>query len=213
MDNCIDVHDAVVMAGDFPLLSGVTLSVPCGALVVLSGPNGAGKTSLLRLIAGLEQLTQGSGQVAGIDLVTGDRRQLRRRVGWLGHEGSFYGDLTVRENLLFAAQALGRPRVDVDAAISMVDLDHRRDVVTKLLSAGQRRRLGLAWLIVRRPEIWLLDEPYAALDASGKTFFDGLIEGALAGGATVIVSAHDPLTRGATTPLEVSLAGGRVVSS
>ncbi len=87
------------MSRGFPLLSGVDLEIERGSLVVVTGANGAGKTSLLRLLAGLDALTSGAGHVAGVDLVDGDRRLLRRRVGWLGHEGSFYADLSVRENL------------------------------------------------------------------------------------------------------------------
>jgi heme exporter protein A len=75
------------------------------------------------------------------------------------------------------------------------------------LSAGQRRRLGLAWLLLRRPETWLLDEPYASLDDEGRTFFDALIGDVVAGGATVVVSAHDPL-RSSLHPRTLVMAGG-----
>jgi ABC-type multidrug transport system ATPase subunit len=77
------------MASGFPLLSGVDLELHSSSLTVLVGANGAGKTSLLRLLAGLIGLNAGEGSVLGLDLATVDRRQLRRRVGWLGHEGSF----------------------------------------------------------------------------------------------------------------------------
>ena len=203
---------AVVLSRGFPLLSGVDLEVERGSLVVVTGPNGAGKTSLLRLLGGLDSLSAGQGVVAGIDLASPDRRQLRRRVGWLGHEGSFYADLSVRENLVFAARALDRPLEDVSSAISRVGLEHRGDTITKQLSAGQRRRLGLAWLLVRRPELWLLDEPYASLDDAGRGFFDQLLSDVLAGGATVVVSAHDPLRSTGLAPRTLAMAGGRVVS-
>src|ERR1700685_758690 len=107
------LRDAVVLADGFPLLSGVTLDLEAGSLTVVTGANGAGKTSLLRLLGGLATLTSGTGVVSGVDLRTGELRQLRRRVGWLGHEGSFYDDLTVKENLTFAAKALGRPVDDI----------------------------------------------------------------------------------------------------
>ena len=201
---------AVVMSRGFPLLSGVDLEIERGSLNVVTGANGAGKTSLLRLLGGLDSLTSGAGQVAGVDLVEGDLRLLRRRVGWLGHEGSFYADLSVRENLVFAARALERPVADVDSAIERVGLGHRVDTITKQLSAGQRRRLGLAWLLVRRPEIWLLDEPYASLDDAGREFFDHLIGDVLRGGATVVVSAHDPLRSSALDPRTLRMVGGRV---
>jgi heme ABC exporter ATP-binding subunit CcmA len=206
------LRGAVSMASGFPLLSGVDLQLHSSSLTVLVGANGAGKTSLLRLLAGLIGLSAGEGSVLGLDLATIDRRQLRRRVGWLGHEGSFYDDLTVAENLTFAAKALERPIDELATALERVGLSARRDIVAKQLSAGQRRRLGLAWLLLRRPELWLLDEPYASLDDEGRTFFDALLSDVVQRGATVIVSAHDPLRSARLQPRTLLMAGGRIVS-
>jgi heme ABC exporter ATP-binding subunit CcmA len=207
----VELRDAVVMIGGFPLLSGVTLDLSPRSLTVVTGANGAGKTSLLRLLGGLVALTAGYGVVSGVDLKTGDLRELRRRVGWLGHEGSFYDDLTVKENLTFCARALERPVGEIAPVLDRVGLSRRSLTPAKQLSAGQRRRLGLAWLLLRRPETWLLDEPYASLDDEGRTFFDELIGDVVAGGATVVVSAHDPLRSSSLAPRTLTLAGGLVV--
>jgi heme ABC exporter ATP-binding subunit CcmA len=204
--------DAVSLVNGFPLLSGVDVELHSSSLTVLVGANGAGKTSLLRLLAGLIGLSTGEGSVLGMDLATVDRRQLRRRVGWLGHEGSFYDDLTVAENLIFAARALGRPVDELSTVLDRVDLAGRRDTVAKQLSAGQRRRLGLAWLLLRRPELWLLDEPYASLDDEGRSFFDALLGDVVERGATVVVSAHDPLRSAQLRPRTLLMAGGRIVN-
>lgn len=206
----VDLRDGVVLSGGFPLLSGVTMSIDVATVTVVTGGNGAGKTSLLRLLAGLDRLSDGEGTVVGIDIRRGERRQLRRRVGWLGHEGSFYGDLSVRENLTFAAKALGRPVTDIDATLERVELLHRRDTPARQLSAGQRRRLGLAWLLLRRPELWLLDEPYASLDDAGRRFFDDVVVDVVRGGATVIVSAHDTLQTAAPIAQTLRMVGGRI---
>ncbi|MFI5035989.1 MAG: heme ABC exporter ATP-binding protein CcmA [Acidimicrobiales bacterium] len=209
----ITLRDAVALVNDFPLLSGVTLDVPSATLTVVTGANGAGKTSLLMLLAGLVRLSRGAGEVAGVDLATGDLRELRRRVGWLGHEGSFYDDLTARENLTFAARALERPLDLIDPALERVGLARRAASPARRLSAGQRRRLGLAWLLVRRPVLWLLDEPYASLDDEGRDFFDALIGDVVDAGATVVVSAHVPLRGAHLRPRVVALAGGRVAEA
>jgi heme ABC exporter ATP-binding subunit CcmA len=208
----VSLRGAVVLENRFPLLAGVDLDLPTGSLSVLTGTNGAGKTSLLRLLGGLVRLSEGEGTVVGVDLRRDNPRHLRRRVGWLGHEGSFYGDLTVRENLVFCATALERPLEDIDDALARVGLGTRSTTPAKSLSAGQRRRLGLAWLLVRRPELWLLDEPYASLDDEGRAFFDALLVDVLAGGATVVVSAHDPLQSNLLQPTMYRVSGGQVQS-
>jgi heme ABC exporter ATP-binding subunit CcmA len=212
-ESSVRLRDAVAMASGFPLLSGVDLELQPSSLTVLVGANGAGKTSLLRLLAGLVGLSAGEGSVLGLDLATVDRRLLRRRVGWLGHEGSFYDDLTVSENLTFCARALGRPIDELATVLERVELGARRDTVAKQLSAGQRRRLGLAWLLLRRPELWLLDEPYASLDDEGRTFFDALLRDVVERGATVVVSAHDPLRSAQLHPRTLLMAGGRIVGA
>ena len=206
-----ELEEAVVLTGGFPVLAGVTLVLEPATLTVVVGANGAGKTSLLRLLGGLDPLARGRGVVAGVDLANGDRRILRRRVGWLGHEGSFYDDLSVEENLRFAARALRRPLEDVAPALARVGLADRAATATRRLSAGQRRRLALAWLLVRRPELWLLDEPYASLDDAGRALLDELLVDVVAAGATVVASAHDPL-RSTQSRRTLTLAGGRVVN-
>lgn len=206
----VSLEGAVVTSGSYPLLAGLDLEIEPHTLTVATGANGAGKTSLLRLLGGLVPLSAGVGRVCGVDLVSGDRRDLRRRVGWLGHQGSFYDDLTVRENLGFAARALARPRSAIEPALERVGLSSRSATTTRLLSAGQRRRLGLAWLLVRRAELWLLDEPYASLDGDGRDFLDGLLGEVTAAGATVVISAHDRLRSPTLVARTVVLVGGRV---
>ena len=201
------LHDAVVTAQSFPLLTGVTATFEAGQLYSITGPNGAGKTSLLRLLAGLVPLARGSGTVLGRDLLSPQRREIRRHVGWLGHEGPFYDELTVRENLAFAARVSNIDSHGIDSVIATVGLGSRADLRAKHLSAGQRRRIGMAWLLLRRAELWLLDEPYASLDGSARSLFDDIVAQATVAGSCVVVTSHDAL--GAKVPVNsLALRGG-----
>ena len=160
-------RSAVCLLGRFPALAGVDLDAASGEIVLLSGANGAGKTTLLRLLAGLVPLYSGEATVLGHDLAH-DRRGARRDLALVGHETFCYDDLTVRENLRFAAQAAGRDRAEADVALERLGLARLADVVHGRLSAGQRRRLAVAVALSRDPRLLLLDEPHAGLDAEGR---------------------------------------------
>lgn len=206
----IRLHAAVALIGRFPALAGVDLEVGEGEVVLLQGPNGAGKSTLLRLCAGLLRLEAGQGTVLGHDLDT-DRTVVRRSVGLLGHDTALYDDLTVRENLDFWAKA---SRVDPSAvAPAMGRLgvpDRLHDVAVGLLSAGQRRRVALAAIVVRRPRLWLLDEPHAGLDPSGRDLVDRLVAEAAAAGATVLLSSHEVDRTLDLATRRITVAGGTI---
>jgi heme ABC exporter ATP-binding subunit CcmA len=172
-------------------LAGVDLSVQRGEIVLLQGPNGAGKTSLLRVCAGLMPIERGTGHVLGIDLAT-NREAIRSRVGLLGHSNGLYLDLTVMQNLQFWASTVTATKTEVSTAMATMRIDGRlAEVKASQLSAGQRRRCALANLIVRRAEIWLLDEPHAGLDAAGRDELDTLLRSAVTSGATVVLASHE----------------------
>ncbi len=189
----VDLRDAVVLLGGFPALAGASLTLQASEIVGLRGPNGAGKTTLLRLCAGLVPLVRGSGRVLGHDLARRDgRRAARRQVGLLGHESALYDDLTVAENIRFWGGANRASDADIEAALGHLDLSGRLiDVPVSGLSVGQRRRAALAVLVARRPRLWLLDEPHAGLDRSGRDLLDQLLLDGAAAGATVLIATHD----------------------
>ncbi len=212
MHPAVHLTDVVALTGRFPALAGVTLRVDPGEVVLLQGPNGAGKTTLLRLCAGLLRIEDGDAIVLGHDLRR-DHRAVRAHVGLLGHSTGLYDDLTVAENVAFWARAVGADPAEVQGALVHLGLDGRlRDVPVLRLSAGQRRRCALATLLVRRPELWLLDEPHAALDRDGRALVDALIRQASSAGATVILASHELDRVGALDPRLVTIAGGRVVA-
>jgi heme ABC exporter ATP-binding subunit CcmA len=212
MEPVVHLQRAVALLGRFPALAGATLRVDAGEIVLLQGPNGAGKTTLLRVLAGLVGVTQGEARVLGIDLVT-DRRAVRRHVGLLGHANGLYDDLTVRENVAFWAKAAGASTDEVDSALGALGLDGRLATVRAgRLSAGQRRRTALAALVARRPELWLLDEPHAGLDAAGRDRLDELLRRATAAGATVVVASHEIERAAGLAHRTVTVVGGQVVA-
>lgn len=200
----------MTLLGRFPALAGVDLDVSPGEIVLLTGPNGAGKTTLLRLCAGLCSLTSGQGWVLGHDL-SAERRMVRRRVALLGHRTGLYDDLTVAENVAFWARAAGAGRTDVDEAMERLSLTGRlAGTRVSRLSAGQRRRASIASLVVRRPELWLLDEPHAGLDQQSRDTVDRLVRSAAAAGATVVLASHELERIAVLEPRVVSLVGGIV---
>ena len=201
---------AVALAGRFPALAGVDLSLCAGEVVVVVGAHGAGKTSLLRACAGLLPVTTGEATILGVDLTT-DHTAVRRYVGLLGHAAPLYDELSAAENVRFAVRALGLPTAAADSALERLGLVGRlRTTPAGRLSAGQRRRVALAALVARRPALWLLDEPHAGLDAPARSLLGELITEAVADGAAVLLSSHEP---GLSVPLSdrvVTMGGGRI---
>jgi heme ABC exporter ATP-binding subunit CcmA len=208
MEPVVSFRDAVCLLGRFPALAGVDLDVAVGEIVLLQGPNGAGKTTVLRACAGLVPVVSGEASVLGVDLVS-ERKAVRPLVGLLGHAGGLYDELSVAENVRFWVRA-GRLRdADAEMAMARLGLSGRlADVPVARLSAGQRRRTSLAVLVARRPRLWLLDEPHAALDQEGRDLVDALVVDAVAAGATVLFASHELDRAAAIAHRTVTIAGG-----
>jgi heme ABC exporter ATP-binding subunit CcmA len=210
MDPVIELNDVVAVLGQFPALAGANLQVTRGEIVLLQGPNGAGKTSILRVCAGLLPIERGSGRVLGIDLVA-QRDEVRSRVGLLGHSNGLYLDLTVEQNIRFWASMVNATEDEIVRAMSLMRIDGRlSSVKAARLSAGQRRRCALASLIVRRAEIWLLDEPHAGLDAQGRDELDSVLRHAVSAGATIVLASHEMERASALATRVVTVDGGGV---
>lgn len=206
----VHLHRAVALIGRFPALAGVDLDVEHGEILLLRGPNGAGKTTLLRVCAGLAPVTSGDAVVLGCDL-RARRAAVRRRVGMLGHATHLYEDLTVTENLDFWSRASGATRADGRAALDRLGVATRlHDLPVHALSAGQRRRVSFAAMVCRRPELWLLDEPHAGLDAVGRDVIDALMREAAGVGATVMFASHELDRANDVATRIVTVSGGTV---
>ena len=212
MDPVIRFRSAVALVGRFPVLAGVDVDVARGEIVLMQGANGAGKTSILRACAGLLRVAGGEATVLGQDLVA-NPRAVRRRVALLGHATSLYDDLTAADNVRFAVRAAGGSAGAAGPAMDKLGLTGRLpSTPVGALSAGQRRRVALSIVVARDPELWLLDEPHAGLDADHRDLLDGLVLDAVARGATVLMASHEADRARALASRTVTVAGGVTVA-
>ena len=172
------------------VLTDVSLTVAAGRVIVLHGPNGAGKTTLLKVLSTRLRPSRGSGAVFGFDLVR-EGHEVRRRTALLGVYGGAYPALTAVENLRFAANLYGERRQDISGLLDEVGLSGAGAKLVRTFSSGMKKRLAIARLLLAPADLWLLDEPYAALDESGKLLVDRLLDQARGEGKTVILASHE----------------------
>lgn len=172
------------------VLKDVNLQVAAGRTLVLRGGNGAGKTTLLRVLSTRLRPSRGHGHVFGFDLVK-EAHRVRERVAYLSVFGGAYGALTAKENLALSARLYGQSVGKVDGLLEQVGLADARDRLVRTFSSGMKKRLGIARVLLSNADLWLLDEPYAALDEEGQNLIDTLLVAAKADGKTVLMASHD----------------------
>ena len=194
----IAVSDLALTRGGRDLFSGLSFEVFGGQLVQLGGANGAGKTSLLRILAGLSRY--------GFD---GEVRRCESQL-YLGHQAAVKGLLTPRENLSWHVDGQGvHTTGQVDEALEKVGLYGYEDVPSHNLSAGQHRRVNLARLYLSDCSLWLLDEPFTAIDKNGVANLEALMVKHVAGGGAVVLTSHQELALEHPVA-QLSLSGGMV---
>ncbi len=170
------VQDLAVSRGGMRAVEGVSFALEPGQALILRGPNGIGKTTLLRTVAGLQPAVEGRIDMAG------------DCVAYAAHADGLKGALTVTENLRFWSSVFdGGP---VAPALMAMDLEHLADRPAAALSAGQKRRLGLARLLVSGRPLWVLDEPTVSLDAPSVARFGVTVRAHLAGGGAALMATH-----------------------
>ncbi len=186
----LTVRDLVCHRGGVPVLAGVSFAMTEGQALILRGPNGVGKTTLLRTLAGLQRAEGGQ-----IDMP-------EDAVAYAGHADGLKAALSVRDNLMFWARAYGTS--DLTPALSAFDLEPLLDRQAQDLSAGQKRRLGLARMLVTGRPIWIFDEPTVSLDATNTRLFAAMVKRHLAGGGLALMATHIDLGLDAAQTLDLS---------
>jgi heme exporter protein A len=185
--------------GERRLFAGLDLAVGPGEWLHVQGENGAGKTSLLRILAGLSPAEEGEIRWQG-EPIKALAEEYRRHLLFLGHHGAVKEELTPLENLTLAAQLDGTVLDAREAlkALARFGLRGREDLAVRFLSAGQKRRVLLARLAVRKATLWILDEPFTALDVKAVEMLSGLIAEHVADGGMAILTSHQsmPLPNG-----------------
>ena len=190
-DFVIDVHGLRKSFGTLKVVDGLSLQVAKGEICGFLGANGSGKTTTIRMLCGLLSADSGYGTCLGLDIVR-QAPLIRRQVGYMTQKFSFYEDLTVFENLDLVATLyeMPNPREVVRDIMDRMALADRRDQLAGQLSGGWKQRLALAACVLHEPQLLLLDEPTAGVDAKARREFWDLIHDMAGGGLTVLVSTH-----------------------
>jgi heme exporter protein A len=191
----LSVAQLACVRGDRPLFSGLDFSLTSGACLHIAGENGAGKTSLLRMLCGLTPPEAGEICWHG-QRISELAESYRATLLYLGHHNALKDDLTALENLRISASLSGMP-LDEDTALDLLwrsGLADREDLPVRVLSQGQKRRVALARLLMSQAALWILDEPFVALDVAAVDWLAGVIGAHVAAGGMAVMTSHQEVT-------------------
>ncbi len=176
--------------GDLVAVNQMDLKVEKGSIYGFLGPNGCGKSTLIRMLTGLLEPSEGEAMVLGEPLV-GNEEQLKKRIGYMTQKFSLYDNLTVMENMRFVAKVYGvKEKGRIDELLEQYELSHRIKQLSGTMSGGQKQRLALACATMHRPELLFLDEPTSAVDPQNRRDFWERLFDLSAAGTTILVSTH-----------------------
>lgn len=179
--------------GTFVAVDHISFDVRRGEIFGFLGANGAGKTTAMRILCGLSKPTEGTGTVAGFDVVR-QSEKIKRRIGYMSQKFSLYENLTVRENIRLYGGIYGMSRGDIrtkmEGVLELLDLQNEKNTLVKLLPLGVRQRLAFSVATFHNPQIVFLDEPTGGVDPAVRRMFWELIYRAAADGITVFVTTH-----------------------
>ncbi len=201
----LEARDLSCIRDDRTLFSELSFSLGPGQVLLVEGRNGSGKTSLLRILCGIRQPDEGHIHWNGGDiyrLSTG----YNAVTAWVGHKDGIKLELTARENLVFA-RSLGTPSgLEISEALERMELGGFDDVTAINLSAGQKRRLSLARLLVTRSQLWILDEPFTSLDTHGISLVENMVDKHLSEGGMLAVTSHHTVTLDSSEITRINLS-------
>ncbi|HYV44460.1 MAG TPA: heme ABC exporter ATP-binding protein CcmA [Myxococcaceae bacterium] len=195
-------------------LARISLRLDQGQSLLLTGHNGSGKTTLLRVLAGAVPASTGRASIFGLDLAK-QRFEVRQRVGLLTHANALYEDLSAQENLLVPARLLGvpQPSARVAALLAKVGLEGRAKDSVRQFSAGMRKRLSIARLLLKNPALALFDEPFGELDPGGIEQMESVIRELQQAGTTVVLATHLIEQGQSLCSRRLHLSGGRAAQA
>ncbi len=193
MSTALYVQDLTRRFGSFTAVNRLSFSVPEGEIFGFLGPNGSGKSTTIRMLCGILEPSEGTGQVAGFDIIS-SREEIRGRIGYMSQKFILYEELSVNENLRFFGAVYGlagkRLEKNMDFARNLTELNNVRDVPVRNFPAGIKQRLSLAAAILHDPPILFLDEPTSGVDPIRRRDFWELIYKLSRHGKTVFVTTH-----------------------
>ena len=189
----LEVSGLECIRQDIMLFQDINFKLRSGDLLQIDGVNGSGKSSLLRLLAGLMQQNAGEISWQGKE-ISRCRYEYQQVISYIGHLNGVKDALTALENLqVMVALAGSKSEISLSHALDQLELTGMETVPLSRMSAGQKRRVALARLLVTKAAIWLLDEPFTSLDASGKLFIERLITEHCTRGGIIVFSTHQPM--------------------
>jgi heme exporter protein A len=191
-------------------LADVSFEVRAGSVVMVAGRNGSGKSTLFRVLATAIRPDRGRALVGGFN-VAREREDVRRITALLSHYSYLYESLTARENLTVVADHLGIDRKPIDSLLERVELAHRVNDPVATYSAGMRKRLSFARVLLQQPKVVMLDEPFGQLDPEGFALVEQVVRELKAQGTTILLATHQVDRVAAYADATIVLEGGRVV--
>jgi ABC-2 type transport system ATP-binding protein len=206
--NAVEVRGLHVRRGKTEVFTHLDIDIPRGQITGLMGPSGCGKTTLMRSIVGVQKIAGGTVTVLGEPAGT---HLQRHRVSYDTQAASVYGDLTIRQNLMYFARVIGAHTSDVDRVIEQVGLKDQARQTIDSLSGGQESRVSLAVAMLGSPELLVLDEPTVGLDPLLRAELWDLFRGLSDGGATIVVSSH-VMDEALRCDRIILMRGGRIIS-